>query len=188
MSSKLIEHYERHLGELDGAWSETAAGEQLPAKVLRFRDAPMKGLTTFGTLGLSEAELSLPNGRAVRQELLMSCHEPQQENVAGVLPAVASDLLADRRAVARGAVLGPAGPLFDETPLTALYCSVPVFFDDDFKVSNATEPPTVFVLLVPIADDEAQFVASNGWAPFERHLESTDPDLFDLSRGTSLRG
>jgi hypothetical protein len=45
----------------------------------------------------------------------------------------------------------------------------------------------VLVLLVPITDDEAAFVAAHGWDAFEEHLEAADPDLFDLNRRSSLK-
>src|ERR1700712_759994 len=123
----LLEHYEAALGESDGAWSESADGERLLFKVLRFTNAPMPGAVTFATLGLSDMRLALPGGRDMRQELVFSCYETFGDaSVPALLHAVGAELLREGRALPRGEGLGPAGPLLPGTSLTALYVSVPV--------------------------------------------------------------
>ena len=106
--------------------------------------------------------------------------------VPGVLATVAAEPVESGRGLARGDVVGPAGPLWDQPPLTALYATLPIYFDEVFHVFRGSSPPTVLVLLVPITDDEAAFVAAHGWDAFEEHLEA-DPDLFDLNRRCSLK-
>lgn len=110
MASDLVGHLESHLGAIDGAWSETADGELLAAKVLRFAGTPDRGLATFSTLGLSDRSLVMPSGRPVRQELVMCCEQRDEERVPGLLGALADEVVDRGRAVARGEVLGPAGP------------------------------------------------------------------------------
>ena len=67
-----------------------------------------------------------------------------------------------------------------------MYATVPSFFRDEVQVFRRSIPPTVFVLLLPITDDEAEFIGTQGWEPFEDLLETTDVDLFDLYRHSSL--
>jgi hypothetical protein len=88
----------------------------------------------------------------------------------------------------RGEVVGPGGPLWPESRLTGLRATPPIFFEQGFQVLRGRRPTTVLVLLIPIADDEAAFVAHRGWDAFEEHLEAADPDLFELHRGSSLEG
>jgi hypothetical protein len=182
----LIGHLEGQLGSIDGGWSETVSGERLLFKVLRFVDVPMAGGSTFATFGMSDVELALPSGKGVRQELLFSCHRAgHAKPIPGLLHVVGEDLLRAGRALARGDVIGPAGPLFPGSSLTALYSSTPVVFPESLHVWVGSTPATVFVWLIPITSPEAKLVRDLGWSKFEDLLESRDPDLFDLNR-TSL--
>jgi len=64
----------------------------------------------------------------------------------------------------------------------AIYATNPTPFDEGFAVFKGTEPPTLFVLLVPIAASEATLIAEKGWDWFESALESQNPDIWDLNR------
>jgi antitoxin YqcF len=68
---------EGFLGTISEGWSD-ATGEF--AKVLRFDDQPENGIATYATLGLSEEELDLKNGRTIRQELVLSAHASLPSN------------------------------------------------------------------------------------------------------------
>ena len=59
---------------------------------------------------------------------------------------------------------------------------MPVLYDDDFATYGGTEPPTVFVWLIPILAVEAEFVNDRGWSRFEDVLEEMNPDFGDLER------
>jgi hypothetical protein len=181
--SDLVGHYEAALGEVDGAWSESAGGERLLFKVLRFIDAPMPGVVTFATLGLSDIRLTLPDGRDVRQELIFSCYDRfAVSSVPALLHAVGSELLREGRALSRGEVLGPAGPLLPGTSLTALYVAIPVVFPDGLRTWSGSDPATVIAWMVPISTGEAGLIRHSGWSGFEDVLVDQDPDLFDLTR------
>jgi hypothetical protein len=181
----LVSHLEGHLGPIDGAWSQSASGEQLAFKVLRFMDVPMMGGVTYVTLGMSDVELSLPLGKGVRQELLFCCRSVHEARyVPGLLHLVGKVALRTGRALARGAVVGPAGPLFPESNLTALYSSIPAVFPESLGVWHGSSPATVFDWLIPITTAEVRLVHDQGWSKFEDLLENKDPDLFDLNRAS----
>jgi hypothetical protein len=188
VADNLISHLESTLGSMDGGWSKTDRGDPLSVRVVRFRDKPATGLTTFVTLGLSRNELALSDGRPVRVELIASCWERDAGlGMPSVLVTAAEQVMSTGRAPARGSILGPAGPLFSgSSSLTALYCSIPIFFPDELRVWDGSVPPTVMIQMIPITDDEATFANSRGWSAFEDHLEQNDPDVFELRRGSSL--
>ena len=66
--------------------------------------------------------------------------------------------------------------------LEAMYAASPVVYPDGFAVFERSEPPTVFVWLIPIDAEEAELIDSHGWSWFEDQLEAQQPDLFDLRR------
>jgi hypothetical protein len=187
VADDLVTHLESTLGPMEGGWSKTNSGTPLPVQVVRFRDAPGSGLTSFATLGLSSYEMMLSDGRPVRAELILSCWNRNRDlDVPAVLAVVAGDLIQSAKLPPRGSLLGPAGPLFTGSNLTALYLSVPIFFPAEFGTWQGSVPPTIIIQLIPITDDEAAMVRERGWNEFEDHLEQRDPDLFDLRRGSSL--
>ncbi|MCB1257162.1 MAG: suppressor of fused domain protein, partial [Microthrixaceae bacterium] len=183
----VIAHMESFLGPIDGGWSKTEAGERLPFTVLRFSGAPIPGTATFVTLGLSDVALALPGRQLVRQEFLVSTYDRfHSASIVTALHDVAVDAARRGDALLRGSVC--AGPFGLPGVVTDLYCAIPVFFPDSFHVWRGSDPPTVFVWLVPITTEEHRFVEEKGWESFEQILESQDPDLLDLSRlGLSLQ-
>lgn len=183
----LVAHLESTLGRIECGWTRAEPGLHLPVRVARFSDIPVTGLTTFATLGLSNHELTQSSGRPIRAELVLSCWNRYRDiEVPAILDLVAEDLTDSGTLPSRGSIVGPAGPLFNGFSLTALYCSTPFLFPDDFATWTGSSPPTVMMQLIPVTDDESSLVRTKGWDSFEDHLEKHDPDLFDLRRGSSL--
>jgi hypothetical protein len=178
----LIEHVEASLGSMAGGWASDASGRPLPFQIGRFEGAPAAGLTTYSTLGLSRHALDQPNG-SVRQELVMAIDDRYASDQLPALLATVGEMVLDgHRALLRGEVLPPRGPIVDGAALEALYVAAPVVFAEEFAQFDGTEPPTIFAWLVPIRASEAELIASHGWPWFEERLAAEQPDLFDLVR------
>lgn len=80
------------------------------------------------------------------------------------------------------------GLLFESSQLEALYCAVPVYFSRPLHTFGESSPVTIFVWLLPITRDEANFVKSRGWSMFEEELARRNPDLrSDTARVARLR-
>jgi hypothetical protein len=180
---RIRDHIEKTLGPITKEWEHRADGSQLPFAIAQVDDQPMSGAVSYVTMGLSDWELRFPSGTPARQELVIACHRKHAvENVQGLLAGLAVERSQSRRALARGEVEGPAGPLLPTTELQALYASLPVYFTESFSKDASTTPPTHFMWLVPISVEEASFVSRQGWNAFEDLLVKQDPDLLDLTR------
>jgi len=58
-----------------------------------------------------------------------------------------------------------------------------VYFPDEFYgVDDPDLGTVVFVWLVPITDQEAEFINRLGWKEFEAELIKVGPDLLDVRR------
>lgn len=177
----VAEHIEGHLGSIAAGWSDDASPHKI--QVASFNDQPMKGVTTYTTLGLSEDELDLPNERKIRQELVISANASfPGEEIARFLLSLAEHIKTTGRALLRGEVVGPSSPLVKGASVNAVYSTNPTPFDPGFAEFSSTYPPVIFVLLVPITPKEASLVSSQGWNWFEEMLEAQDPDIWDLTR------
>jgi hypothetical protein len=182
-SDGLIQHLETFLGPIAGGWTEDAAGARLPFQVVRFEGRPRGNVVTYAILGLSRHVLELPS-KTVRQELVMAVDRAfATTDVVGVLATVGELLLERHMALLRGEVLPPRDPLVAGSRLDALYAAQPVMLPDEFAVFAGSDPPTVFVWLVPVSAREAAIIGSHGWDWFEEQLVAQQPDLFDLARG-----
>ena len=179
----LIEHLESFLGTMSGG---SRGDETTPdgVQVAWFPGAPFAGVTSLVTLGLSRHHLGLPEGGAVHQELMM--HVPDGEypaRAAGLLFQVAGEMVARQAALPHGQVIGPRGPLFPGSPMTAVVALDPGYLADDFAVCRVGESVTVFLTwLVPITSDEAEVVRQGGWQVMEHAVAARDPDLTDPRR------
>lgn len=182
---QFIEFLEHHLGEIRYGWNKDGNGKSLPFQIVKFSKGPFEGTATFATLGLSNHILEIPGRKeGVRQELLMiSCSNFGDENIPGILSDVGVSLLQHHSALLRGEVIGPYGPLFNHSPLEALYSSIPVYFSNDFHTYLKDEDSSIIMTwLIPITSAEAAYIQTYGWERFEDILEKEDPDLVDYKR------
>lgn len=167
---RVLAHFERHLGETVGGWSQDAAGVQLPFDVLRFDGVPHGGCASYATVGLSEHKLSGPR-KDLRLELIMGLSAAAAPPVS-VLAGVGEEILARHQALLRGEVVKVGGEI------DWLYATVPVYYPD----ALAQFDDVAVVWLVPVRESEAQFVKRHGWDAFEDRVADADPDLTDLRR------
>jgi hypothetical protein len=178
----LINHLEKYLGKIDMVWAD--AEEPKNIRVVSFWDFPFKDIVTYSTLGLSKIALPMPDGRYVRQELVFSAYRNfSSEQIASFLSTFAEYLVSAHKALLQGDFIGPEAPIIRGTLLNSVYSTVPMIFDEGLAVYYGSEPPpTVFVWIIPIHEEEANYIRGNGWDKFEDVLERKNPELWDLTR------
>jgi hypothetical protein len=180
----LVDHFERYLGPIQEGWAVDADGAQMPFQIVRFDHGSGPHTVSFATLGLGRYPLPSPStGRAIRHELLMLAPE---RLARGPLPSLIQQIgtaaIAGRRALLRGDVIGPHGPVVAGSQMGAFYVAMPAYFPDDFATCECEEGSVVIAWLVPISATEAEYVARRGWEAFEDRLVEQDPDLTDFGR------
>jgi hypothetical protein len=182
--NNLIAHLESHLGQIQAGWKDSD-GTLWPFHVLRFTGGPIADTVTYATLGLTDVPLRSPvSGKQVRHELLFMARPSFcDRNIPAVLHQVGMEAISSGTPYLRGDVIGPRGTLIEETEMTALYLSQPVYLPESFGTFTSPDGVScIFAWLVPITSTEAEFVTARGWESFEERLASLDPDLLDLSR------
>jgi len=186
-ADNLQDHLGRYLGPIAASWQRPSRVGEPSVQLLRFDNKPSKGLTTMTTLGLSKFALRSRSGTQFRQELVLSCGDcANGAKVKPLLDLVADELITEGRALSRGDLLGPHGPLIPGAEVTALYATIPVFYPSAFAQWNGSTPPTIFVQLIPITTDEAELRRKREPEEFEKYLEMADPDVFDFARRSTL--
>jgi hypothetical protein len=183
----IFEHYETYLGEIQGGWSKSADGAEVPFLVVECRGGVLKGVTAFATLGLSRHGLRCANSdKIIHHELLLTAHTSfGKKNIPALLQQIGIEAVERGFAYLRGDVMGPRGKLFAGKEFEGIYFSIPVCLPDEFAAVATDEGDAVAIAwLVPITRAEAKFVREHGWGEFESLLESKDPDLFDFDRAS----
>jgi len=179
-SSPLLGHLEQSLGPARTGARYAIGGDAF--EIVTFAERPARGCTTYATVGLGDHVLAQASGSPLRQELLFAHRGAPSKDVIALVAAVAEPVLRSRRGLAHGQVLGPSGPILSGSRMEALYCAVPVYFDDALHVFRGVTPPVVLVWLVPLTAREAGLVADHGWTRLEELFQAHDPDLLDLGR------
>lgn len=177
----IINHLEKHLGEIETGWKHTNASSEV--SIVRFINQPVDGLSTYTTFGTSHHKLSLANNKEIRQELIFTAlnNIPSGE-ISSFLLRMSDLVLSKHEGFLRGQVIGPGEQLFSGSSMNAVYATMPVLFSEGLAIFEGSSPSTVMVWLIPIYADETKYIDELGWEEFENILEPKDPDLWDLNR------
>src|SRR5215468_929280 len=145
----IIEHIEETLRQIEEGWKLVAP--QSGIKVVAFPRQPFDQTTTYVTIGLSDHLLTLGSAREVRQELIFSAHDWfSRQAISSFLLTFAEFIVSTHQALLRGQVIGPGEIIIPGISLNSVYAAIPVVFPEPLHTYNATDPPTVFVWIIPI--------------------------------------
>jgi Suppressor of fused protein (SUFU) len=184
MLDGLLEHLEANLGEIAGSWDTDPDGSELPFRIVHYAGKAAPGTEIFSTLGLSDYQLGEHDARI---ELLMiaplgltSGTIPPILLHAGLLP-IDADAVPDL-----GDTYLAVEELGEVSPMDALYVGRPLYQPAGFNPFDNGTDRVAFWWLIPIYDNEAEFVEAEGWEAFEQLMWDLDVDPTDFTRGPWL--
>lgn len=177
---RFINHIEKRLGEPSESWKES--GSQV--YVNKYSEQPQGDLVTFLTIGLSGHDLKQESGSKIRQELMITVSNNFEKlPIEDLLFVVAKDVLSAHQPLQRGQVITRSGTLLDGITCSALFCTVPGYFEPSFTTLPGLDGiETVLVDLVPITTDEESLIEADGATNFENLLDDGRIPIFDLAR------
>jgi hypothetical protein len=180
----VIAHLENFCGPIVHGWRGDPDGKKMPFQIVQMERGPISGTTTYSTLGLGKIPLPARNSdKIIRHErVMLSRSNAVPGNLPALLQQVAMEAVQRKFAYLRGEIIGPRGQLFNNSTVTALYVSIPVYFPEGFTGVDDDVGRVIFAWLIPITDQEASLVNQVGWSEFETRLEAQDPDLLDFKR------
>jgi hypothetical protein len=181
------------LGEPDGRAAVTFLGADR-IEVLRFPAGPSAAgeadVVRYATLGMSVAPMADPADpapdpvRGPRAELLLSVRAGRGVKVDEVLRPLAVFAAAPQvegLVVAPGASLDAGGPLWPDTPFTAVLVAEPGGLVEDLELP-APADPVRFLPLLPMTPNEAAHKRVHGAADLQDRWLAHGTDLRDLRR------
>lgn len=150
---------------------------------MQSKNAPLAGVFSYVTLGVSNHRLALGEDREVRQEFLLCANsETDVEEAAWFLLRFSDMVLQRHKAIPYGEVIGPGKPLFAGTALNAVYATHPTLYPEGLHIYDGMDPPVVVTWLVPIYGSEVDFITAQRPEPFERLLAERSNRFWDMNR------
>lgn len=183
LGERLFFHIEKHIGRISSSWKLNNAEENI--QIVKFLNTPTKSVSTFITLGVSNHILTMPSGATCRQEFLFSAYDKfDPESIAMMMILFSNQIISSHKAVLRGEITNLNQPISADINMKYLYTSIPYIFPEEFDQLLSVKPAVMFPLLIPLHEEEAQFVSEFGRQNFEKLIDEKEMDLFDLARLT----
>lgn len=173
----VLGHQHTFLGLPSRVWRFAPDGRELPYQIVKFSDRPSHDAATFSTLGLSLIPCKQRAGSGeshdVRLELIISVYNWIEDwAVVRIMMAFADTITRERTAPYNAEVINWGQPIRSDNPqFRHLYCTHPLLLDEGFALTDATSPPTIFVALYPITQEEASYAVDNGLGLSEKFIE-----------------
>ncbi len=180
MIDGLVDHLEEHLGEMVGGWQNDPDGNELAFQIVHYEGKAPAGSEIFSTLGLSDYELADVGARIefvmIAPLGLTAGTIPPILLRAGMLPIDADDV------AQLGDTFLDIEPLREVSPMDCLYVGRPLYQRPDFNPFDNGDVQVLFLWLIPVYAEEAEFIETEGWEAFERLMWELDVDPTDFVR------
>ena len=149
--------------------------------IMTSRGGKLKNRVVYATIGLHRKDLGLNYGSVpLRTELIMAASKDQDRNKNII--ADAAFYAMNSEGFAYGAIIPDViGNRIPSASVKHAVCLSPVFWKDYAPLQ--TEDETVaWLQLVPVTDQEMEFITAVGLDDFDRLLEESGADITDFSR------
>ncbi|RZS37448.1 suppressor of fused protein SUFU [Herbihabitans rhizosphaerae] len=151
--------------------------------VLSAADRPTDGVTSYGTVGLSNHPM-LVDGEEfhARVEVLGACAS-DIEYFGNVMSTAAFNVINSGASVLPGAVHAGAIAMYDENVTMKHLLFAPTFiWGDEPHTMYLRDKTVAFLFAVPISDAELEYAEENGTEQLEDMFEQNEIDVFDIDR------
>lgn len=157
--------------------------------ILEVSDCPARGVVSWATVDASafETPFRTPDGRAVRVEFVAAVDGTLDrfgDAVAACAFEIAPSIDVKPDTVYRDAVSNR----YPDTTTPHLFSVSPFLWDGEFQPYGDDDVHVTWLQLVPITDEEAEFVAAQGARALEDAFMRAQPDLFAIDRDSVATG
>jgi Suppressor of fused protein (SUFU) len=159
--------------------------DSLPLKIdiLSAKDQPDSGLTSYGTLGLSDTALKWGHGEFSTRIEFCAAAESAFEHFPNIVSSASFNVMRTQMVCHPGTVMpNYVAEYYKDTLLPHLYFTSPFPWEDAVKSIDLPNKKVSWLLCFPISEAEYAFLKTHGEEKFEDMLESAGVNIFDLSR------
>jgi hypothetical protein len=159
------------------------AAEESAIALVISRDRPYEGVTSYGTVGLSDWQVPGRLTPPLGVEIIAAC-DSTKDWFANVVSTAAFCVINSGWTCQPGAVFPDVVAMYRRgATLPHLLFVEPFLWDDDtFEPRRIGERTVAWLLTVPISQAERDFAAEHGADALEDRFEHAQIDIFDLDR------
>jgi antitoxin YqcF len=158
--------------------------EKLSVDLLRCDDRPCGGVTSYSTIGLSDSPMFKVDDTEfpTRLEIAGAC-ATAAEFVPNILASAAFCIMRTQKLYCPGSVLPEyVREYYPSTTVPHLYFTAPFLWEDSLKTLDCGTKKVSWLLVVPIAEAEQEYLREHGDNALEDLFEKHQIDIFDLNR------
>jgi len=151
--------------------------------ILSCADRPVRGVTTYGTIGLSDSPL-IRDGReyGVRLELITASRSTFS-HMGNALATAAFCVINSKWFCYPGAVFGNVLSMYKASTTMKHFLFVPPYlWEDALTTQTIGRKRVTWLLAVPISDEERAFAERQGADVLETLFERKQIDIYDVGR------
>lgn len=156
--------------------------------VLSCKDSPHAGVSSFATIGVSEATLmTAPQESGVRTELVGAC-DTRFKQFADCLSTAAFFVINNGWSVARGAIFPDVLSIYGLSPTMRHFILLrPFLWERKLRTIHLSDGRVTWLLAVPISNEERAIAEAEGAPVLEALLQRGQVNVFDLNRRSVTR-
>lgn len=150
-------------------------------------DRPDVEITTYSTIGLSDYPigLSTQEGKTIRVEFISMC-KSESEYYGNILASCAFNIINDNYTCKPGIVYpNIITKYYNNSVMKHMYFTSPFSWPTLQKIED-DDKVVLWLLAIPISDEEFDYLHENGIERFEELLESHDIKYYDINRQSIL--
>ncbi|MCH2546423.1 MAG: suppressor of fused domain protein [Alphaproteobacteria bacterium] len=184
----IIGHIESYLGKVQEGWKPGGSNpEGGNITLVRYALEPNEDWVVLGSFGLSRLPLLQPTGKELRQEILVCWPEEEMtDSLLSHVYSVAQTIAVTGEALGRGALLPlPSEPALNsgsDEPYVAWCAGVPYFLPQSGVLCEQVDPPMLLTWLMPVYENEAEFITAQGIEAFEDLVLASRELMFSWPR------
>lgn len=153
--------------------------------ILSCSNRPYSGVASYGTIGLSGCDIGLfVDNKDLRVELLGSC-DINQQMFANILASTAFEIMDKGECTYGSVVSNVLSNYIKDSDMQHVYLMNP-FLWERFNTMETQKMKIAWLLIVPISEEEKNYLIKNGYTELEKKFEQVDIDIFNLNRKSIL--
>lgn len=150
-------------------------------------DRPDFGITTYSTIGLSDYPIGMVTqaGKQIRVEFIAICNS-KDVGFPSAIANCAFNIMNDKYSCSPGTVYSDIlSAYFDNIDMKHILFTTPYPWENLHGIEN-DDKEIMWLLAVPISDNEFLYLKENGSDALEELLEKNNIDIFDINRKSVL--
>ncbi|MFA0814281.1 MAG: suppressor of fused domain protein [Anaerofustis sp.] len=182
--NKVIAKYIKNMFGKQAIVSEYRDDENMSSiDILSCSDVPIKGVTSYSTIGLSEYSIGYTvDDIHLGIEILGVC-ESAIDEFANIMASCAFNIINSKYTCSPGTIFpNVISPYYKNTDMRHIFFTDPFIWENTFETLELENKKIAWLMVVPISDNEMNYCKKYGAEKLEVLFEHNEIDIFNMNR------